>query len=93
MQAREARRLCPDLVVVQVPVRHGKADLTIYRDAGAAVLEVLASQSVAERASIDEASVRVCVLFRCCVCGHTSCSAAAPGAAPLAATAPQSSLH
>jgi len=37
MNASEARKLCPDLKVVQVPVAHGKADLTIYRDAGAQV--------------------------------------------------------
>jgi hypothetical protein len=37
MSAPDARKLCAELVVVQVPVAHGKADLTIYRDAGAQV--------------------------------------------------------
>jgi DNA polymerase eta len=56
MRGDEAVALCPDMVLVQVPVRHGKADLTLYRDAGAAVLEILAGGGVvAERASIDEA--------------------------------------
>ena len=46
-------RMC---YATQVPVAHGKADLTIYRDAGAAVLAVLSAAAVTERASIDEAS-------------------------------------
>jgi len=43
----------------QVPVAHGKADLTIYRDAGAAVIKVLSKSGVCERASIDEAYLDV----------------------------------
>jgi nucleotidyltransferase/DNA polymerase involved in DNA repair len=42
------------LCYVQVPVAHGKSDLTIYRDAGAAVINVLSKSAVCERASIDE---------------------------------------
>ena len=38
MNAVEARKLCPELIAVQVPVAHGKSDLTIYRDAGAQVI-------------------------------------------------------
>lgn len=38
----EARKACPEMVLVQVPILHGKADLTIYRDAGSRVLKVLA---------------------------------------------------
>lgn len=34
MRGDEARRLCPQLVLVQVPTAHGKADLTLYRSAG-----------------------------------------------------------
>lgn len=34
MMAPEARKLCPELVIVQVPTSHGKADLTPYRRAG-----------------------------------------------------------
>jgi hypothetical protein len=44
---------------LQVPVAHGKADLTIYRDAGAAVINVLSKFAVCERASIDEAYLDV----------------------------------
>ena len=32
MRGKEARKLCPDLQLVQVPTAHGKADLTLYRD-------------------------------------------------------------
>jgi hypothetical protein len=45
--------------MLQVPVAHGKADLTIYRDAGAAVINVLSKSAVCERASIDEAYLDV----------------------------------
>lgn len=38
---------------------HGKADLTIYRDAGAAVIKVLSKSGICERASIDEAYLDV----------------------------------
>ncbi|KAL6747481.1 hypothetical protein V8C86DRAFT_1320792 [Haematococcus lacustris] len=54
MSGSEARRLCPDLVLVQVPVAHSKADLSIYREAGVRVADVLSRLSVCERASIDE---------------------------------------
>jgi nucleotidyltransferase/DNA polymerase involved in DNA repair len=47
------------LDVAQVPVAHGKSDLTIYRDAGAAVINVLSKSAVCERASIDEAYLDV----------------------------------
>mgnify|MGYP001801674785 CR=1 FL=1 len=43
MRGDEARKKCPDLQLVQVPTAWGKADLTIYRDAGAEVVEVLQS--------------------------------------------------
>lgn len=33
-----ARKLCPSLQLIQVPVAHGKADLTIYREAGNKVM-------------------------------------------------------
>ena len=56
MNAVEAFALCQELVVMQVPTAHGKADLTMYREAGAAVLEVLKrGADTTERASIDEA--------------------------------------
>ena len=37
----EARSLCPELQLVQVPTNHGKSDLTVYRDAGREVLKIL----------------------------------------------------
>eukprot|EP00775_Hariotina_reticulata_P004339 gene4339-4592_t len=43
MMAQQAKKLCPQLSIVQVPVAHGKADLTIYREAGAAVISVLSN--------------------------------------------------
>ena len=44
--------------LVQVPTKHGKADLTIYRNAGSRVLEILSRVDVrVERASIDECYV------------------------------------
>ncbi|BDA43773.1 DNA polymerase eta [Coccomyxa sp. Obi] len=54
MRGDDARKACPDLNLVQVPVAHGKADLTLYRACGKQVLGILARLSIAERASIDE---------------------------------------
>ena len=59
MRGREARRACPSLQMVQVPTANGKADLELYREAGAQVLKVLCGGGVCERASIDEAYVDV----------------------------------
>lgn len=42
MRGHEARKLCPSLQLVQVPVSNGKADLTNYRHHGQRVLSVLA---------------------------------------------------
>jgi nucleotidyltransferase/DNA polymerase involved in DNA repair len=42
-RGRDAVKKCPDLCIVQVPVRHGKADLTMYRDASYRVLNKLVS--------------------------------------------------
>ena len=39
----EAARKCPSLYIVVVPVKHGKADLTIYRQASKRVINVLMS--------------------------------------------------
>lgn len=54
MRGDEARRLCPQLQLVQVPTAHGKADLTLYRAEGAKVLAIMARYGITERASIDE---------------------------------------
>lgn len=60
MRGREARKQCPSIVLVQVPVSHSKSDLTIYREAGARVISVLARFATSVcRASIDEAYVDV----------------------------------
>ena len=32
MRGDEARALCPNIKLVQVPTAHGKADLTLYRE-------------------------------------------------------------
>ncbi|KAG8466934.1 hypothetical protein KFE25_008313 [Diacronema lutheri] len=60
MRGKEARRQCPELVCVQVPVAYSKADLAIYKEAGRTVIDVLArfGESVF-RASIDEAYVDI----------------------------------
>ena len=34
MRGDEARKACAEVQLVQVPVKHGKADLTLYRAAG-----------------------------------------------------------
>jgi len=59
MRAQEARKLCPQLQTVQVPVRHQKADLSPYREASAKIMEIFARNAVCERASIDEAYLDV----------------------------------
>jgi len=40
----DAIRKCPNLHIVQVPVKHGKADLTLYRNASRRVMNVLAAE-------------------------------------------------
>jgi DNA polymerase eta len=57
MRGREARRTCPAIQLVQVPTAHGKADLEVYRDAGASVLEILRRGGTTERCGVR------CVLF------------------------------
>jgi len=57
MRGREARAVCPQLVLVQVPTAHSKANLEIYRQAGAEVVALLAAGGTTERASVDEAYV------------------------------------
>mmetsp|Transcript_22102 Transcript_22102/g.53543 ORF Transcript_22102/g.53543 Transcript_22102/m.53543 type:complete len:726 (-) Transcript_22102:502-2679(-) len=67
MRVAEAVECCPSLRVVQVPVRHGKACLNIYRNASARVLSKLteglmdcalskeaSKNMLVEKASIDE---------------------------------------
>ncbi|GAA0156678.1 DNA metabolism protein [Lithospermum erythrorhizon] len=54
MRGDEAKEVCPDIQLVQVPVGRGKADLTIYRNAGSEVVSILSTKGRCERASIDE---------------------------------------
>ncbi|ERN14955.1 DNA polymerase eta isoform X1 [Amborella trichopoda] len=54
MRGDEAKKVCPDIQLIQVPVARDKSDLTLYRDAGSEVVAVLARKGRCERASIDE---------------------------------------
>ncbi|XP_020256660.1 DNA polymerase eta isoform X2 [Asparagus officinalis] len=54
MRGDEAKEVCPDINLVQVPVARGKADLNLYRNAGSEVVSILSSKGRCERASIDE---------------------------------------
>ena len=71
-RGRDAVKKCPNLRIVQVPVKHGKADLSMYRDASYRVLNKLvasikenapskasAEKILVEKASIDEIYVDV----------------------------------
>jgi hypothetical protein len=44
MRGNEASLACPGLVLVQVPVAYGKADIGIYRDASDRVVQVLSKR-------------------------------------------------
>jgi len=57
MLGDQARAVCPEIVLVQVCIAHKKADLAIYREAGAKTIKILARYGPTERASIDEAYV------------------------------------
>ncbi|XP_019182065.1 PREDICTED: DNA polymerase eta isoform X2 [Ipomoea nil] len=54
MRGDEAKQVCPEIQLVQVPVARGKADLNTYRNAGSEVVSILARKGICERASIDE---------------------------------------
>ncbi|KAJ6705287.1 DNA polymerase ETA [Salix purpurea] len=54
MRGDDAKEVCPQIHLVQVPVARGKADLNIYRNAGSEVVSILARKGRCERASIDE---------------------------------------
>ena len=60
MNAKEAREKCPELVCVQVPTQHGKADLSIYKEAGQRVVEELKKfAGIVEKRSVDEVAIDV----------------------------------
>ncbi|XP_057417292.1 DNA polymerase eta isoform X2 [Lotus japonicus] len=54
MRGDEAKEVCSQIQLVQVPVARGKADLNSYRNAGSEVVSVLSQKGRCERASIDE---------------------------------------
>lgn len=88
MRGREARRQCPALQCVQVPVAYSKADLSIYKDAGRAVIEVLAryGESVF-RASIDEVRGTALALLHSCRVAPGACDVLTIHAPPTTRTA------
>eukprot|EP00928_Gymnodinium_smaydae_P083483 TRINITY_DN66723_c0_g1_i1.p1 TRINITY_DN66723_c0_g1~~TRINITY_DN66723_c0_g1_i1.p1 ORF type:complete len:636 (+),score=65.38 TRINITY_DN66723_c0_g1_i1:75-1910(+) len=60
MMGREARKMCPEIILVQVPTAFGKADLKIYKDAGDSVVDTLAKRSDAiEKRSVDEVALDI----------------------------------
>lgn len=60
MSGHEAKKVCPEIILVQVPTAFGKADLQIYKDAGDAVVELLAQRCDAtEKRSVDEVAIDI----------------------------------
>ncbi len=56
VKGNEAKKLCPEINLVRVPEKRGKANLENYRRASMDVMTVLSRfSSIIERASIDEA--------------------------------------
>ena len=55
----DAVKKCPGLCIVQVPVKRGKADLTMYRNAGHRVMETLISSLLNELHNDDGVGVGV----------------------------------
>eukprot|EP00438_Fugacium_kawagutii_P021041 Skav236148 [mRNA] locus=scaffold2146:157220:171958:+ [translate_table: standard] len=63
MSGYEAKKVCPEIILVQVPTAFGKADLQIYKawdEAGDAVVELLAQKCDAtEKRSVDEVAIDI----------------------------------
>ncbi|XP_014286764.1 DNA polymerase eta isoform X5 [Halyomorpha halys] len=58
MRGDDAKKHCPEIILVSVPTVREKADLTRYRDAGREVLAILCKFSTCvQRASVDEAYI------------------------------------
>jgi len=56
MKGEVAQKVCPEIELITVPVKNDKADLTIYREEGMKVFQLLQeSGAVVEKTSIDEA--------------------------------------
>lgn len=45
MRGDEAKQVCPQIQLVQVPVARGKADLNVYRNAGSEVYGIQVIES------------------------------------------------
>jgi DNA polymerase eta len=58
MRGAEAKKKCPDLILVQVPTAFGKADLAMYKKAGDGMLPVFCCQPSA----ISPLSARISTL-------------------------------
>jgi DNA polymerase eta len=60
MNAAEAQKCCPEIILVQVPCKHSKADLAIYKQAGDSVVKVLSRRaSACEKRSVDEVAIDI----------------------------------
>lgn len=63
MRGNEAKKHCPEIVLVTVPTVRDKADLTRYRDAGREVISVFCQfTNTVQRASVDEAYIDLTLL-------------------------------
>lgn len=79
MRGADAKKKCPGIQLVTVPVAHEKADLTQYREAGTRVFELLSEQgATCERTSIDEAYVDITALAAAALPTLADSLAAAP---------------
>lgn len=60
MNGKDALKLCPELVLVRVPTKHGKADLSLYKKAGNSVVGILKQRADAcEKRSVDEVAIDI----------------------------------
>lgn len=60
MRGDEAKSVCEDLIICQVPENNGKADLSRYRSASKVVMDIIGRYSnIFEKASIDEAFIDI----------------------------------
>ena len=78
MNARQAKAICPQLIIIQVPTQNKKANLRVYKQAGEKVIQVLTRYTDAcERKSCDEVRMQfVCTLpqhFSLCLFRQIRC--------------------
>ena len=61
MRGSDAKKKCPNIRLVTVPVKNEKADLTLYREAGSKVFSICSELEgvICQRTSIDEAYIDV----------------------------------